>query len=195
MSHIYASGKLGTPAEIKEFSQKYLVTEALVKENVRHLADLKLKADKRQEEAKLKKKPRGKKQAAKSQQEFQQEEVNDDDEISNDEEDDDHDAIINTIDGEEEDEDGDPDKVVFVPRLKTVTRHGRIAGTWQRSFQQSHDSSDTSSDSDLDTDTPDTGETPQTNPPKPGRAPQNDRDKLTVVTRSGRRATSWKAKK
>ena len=46
----------------------------------------------------------------------------------------DYDAIINTIDGDDEDEDGDPNQIDIVPRLKTVTRHGRIAGTWQRRF-------------------------------------------------------------
>ena len=78
----------------------------------------------------------------------------------------DYDAIINTIDGDDEDEDGDPDQIEIVPRLKTVTRHGRIAGTWQRRFQLSHD---TSSDSDPDNDTPEPGPHKKnpTNQPQP----------------------------
>lgn len=66
--------------------------------------------------------------------------------------------ILYVYDGDDEDEDGDPDQIDIVPRLKTVTRHGRIAGTWQRRFQLSHD---TSSDSDPDSETP-TKRTPQT---------------------------------
>ena len=50
-----------------------------------------------------------------------------------------------------EDED---DFEIVVPRLKTVTRHGRIAGTWQRHFQIDSES-DSDSDNDNDKDEPD----------------------------------------
>ena len=88
-----------------------------------------------------------------------------------------------------EDEDGDPDHVEVIPRLKTVTRHGRIAGTWQTRFQLSNDDSDSDSESDSDTEEP-----PPIVCPNPTKAPKTNSDNI-VVTRSGRRATSWKGKK
>ena len=156
---------------MKAFGQD-LVTQALVKENLGNLLNWRDKRredqDKRKEEGKNKRKKRGKKQATKAQQTVQQEkeghedhenthddnEGDDDnedegDDDNEDEGDDDNDAMIYTIDGDGADEDGDPDQIEIVPRLKTVTRHGRIAGTLQRRF-----SDDTSSDSDPDNDTP-----------------------------------------
>ncbi len=52
---LFSQNKLSTSEEIAKFSKKFLVSEDLVKDYVRHLTDLKRKADKRKEETKKKK--------------------------------------------------------------------------------------------------------------------------------------------
>ena len=80
------------------------------------------------------------------------------------EDEDDH-VILNEIDGSDDDDYA----AIHIPKLKTVTQHGRVAGTWQRNFflasddgesnESEPDSNDerstgnSDSDSDSDTDT------------------------------------------
>ena len=52
------------------------------------------------------------------------------------------DLITNIIDGSDESDNEDENDISFVPPLRTLTRHGCIAGIWQRNFQPSADSSD-----------------------------------------------------
>ena len=51
-----------------------------------------------------------------------------------------NDVILNIVEGSDPDEEDELEHVI--PRLKTVTRHGRIAGTWQRHFKVDSDSGD-----------------------------------------------------
>ena len=83
---------------------------------------------------------------------MQDQEIDEETEQEEYENDDNNDVILNIIEGSDtEDED---DFEIVVPRLKTVTRHGRIAGTWQRHFQIDSES-DSDSDNDNDKDEPD----------------------------------------
>ena len=51
-----------------------------------------------------------------------------------------NDVILNIVEGSDPDEEDELEHVI--PHLKTVTRHGRIAGTWQRHFKVDSDSGD-----------------------------------------------------
>ena len=49
---LFSQGKLSSAEEIKTFSKEFLVAEVLVMAYIKHLEDLKLKAEKRQAESK-----------------------------------------------------------------------------------------------------------------------------------------------
>ena len=51
-----------------------------------------------------------------------------------------NDVILNIVEGSDPDEEDELEHVI--PCLETVTRHGRIAGTWQRHFKVDSDSGD-----------------------------------------------------
>ena len=51
-----------------------------------------------------------------------------------------NDVILNIVEGSDPDEEDELEHVI--PCLETVTRHGRIAGTWQRHFMVDSDSGD-----------------------------------------------------
>ena len=141
----------------------------LVKEHVRHLTDLKRNAEKRKQEnqrvqtaamietdeeeetvevevSRKKKRGRKRKWSQTVVVEDQEEEENSQEESSDDE----NDIILNIIQGSDDEEDGDTDQIGVIPRLKTVTRHGRVAGTWQRHFQPQSSEDTDSSDEDID---------------------------------------------
>ena len=44
------------------------------------------------------------------------------------------DGILNVIDGDETSDRDEESNLIFVPTVRTVTRHGHIAGTWKRHF-------------------------------------------------------------
>ena len=56
---------------------------------------------------------------------------------------DDNDLIMNLVEGSDV-SDSEEDHVTFVPQLRTVTRHGHLAGTWRRNFAVLDESSDES---------------------------------------------------
>ena len=160
---------IGSAEKIREFCSEFLVSEDLVKEHVRHLTDLKRNAEKRKQEnqrvqtaamietdedeetvevevSRKKKRGRKRKRSQTVVVEDQEEEENSQEESSDDE----NDIILNIIQGSDDEEDGDTDQIVVIPRLKTVTRHGRVAGTWQRHFQPQSSEDTDSSDEDID---------------------------------------------
>ena len=59
--------------------------------------------------------------------------------------DDDDDVILRIVEGDDESFDEACD---VIPTLRTVTRHGRLAGSWRRNFQLADDS-DSDADSDI----------------------------------------------
>ena len=62
----------------------------------------------------------------------------------------DEDVIMNVIDGSDDDE-SENEEVVYVPKLRTTTRGGRLAGTWQTCFSlDSEAESDEEANSDSD---------------------------------------------
>ena len=63
-----------------------------------------------------------------------------------------HQVILTVIQGSDEEDSDEEDDIVYVPQLRTVTRNGRIAGTWQRNFSlaDEHESEEDGSDCDSD---------------------------------------------
>ena len=57
-------------------------------------------------------------------------------------EEEDENVILNEIDGSDEDDYG----ATYIPKLKTVTMYGCVAGTWQRNFSLLNDSDTGESD-------------------------------------------------
>lgn len=105
----------------------------LVVDHLQHLADLKLKKDLRKKRSAVIQIP---------------EPTTDNDSISDSDEDthdDQTDVILNVIQGSDSESD-DNDHITVVPHLRTVTRHGRLAGTWRRNFALNIEDSDGESD-------------------------------------------------
>ena len=48
---------------------------------------------------------------------------------------------MNLVEGSDVSDEEDGDQLTFVPPLRTITRHGRLAGTWRRNFAMSGDES------------------------------------------------------
>ena len=117
-------------------------------------------------------------------------------------EDEDRDVITQMIDGEDGEVDSDDEDTIFVPSLRTLTRSGRLAGSWKkkhfaieedlREDENSSDESDISeSDQEEDhqsdeisqeSDTPDEGATLE-ELPEPAAAPEATRSLYSGRTR------------
>ena len=142
--------KSNDPEKVKNFSKKYLVKPSLVSEYLNHLEGLSFKKDKRKQETQAKKN-----QNSNSNIDEDDTGMDHDSEenvsVSNDEsldeyDNDDEDVIMNFMDESENEE------VVYVPKLRTTTRGGRLAGTWQTCFSldsEAESDEEANSDSDL----------------------------------------------
>ena len=113
---------------ILKFGKKYLVDTQLVINYLNHLAHLKLNKSLR-------------KKVKDSTVDNITDEDEDDHAMT---ESDDNDLIMNLVEGSDDSDSEEDDHVTFVPQLRTVTRHGRLAGTWKRNFAVFEESSDES---------------------------------------------------
>ena len=83
------------------------------------------------------------------------------------------DIIMNVIDGSDDDE-SENEEVVYVPKLRTLTRGGRLAGTWQTCFSLDNEAeSDEEANSNCDMSDSDSVENDE---------PDNDSDSVKAVT-------------
>ena len=92
--------------------------------------------------------------------------------------------ILNIIEGSDSEEEDEYDLVV--PRLKTVTRHGRIAGTWQRHFKIDYDSNDdvdNNEDNDSDKSKTESESEPE---PEPSPKPPATRSRTRIIKQPSR---------
>lgn len=98
------------------------------------------------------------------------------------------DVVMNVIDGSDEDEnESDNNDVVFVPALHTITRHGRVAGTWTRNFEaQLSETEDEDEDENSSEDENDAGRNSKND------KREMEKNKCTFTTRSGRKAGTWR---
>jgi hypothetical protein len=107
---------------------------------------------------------------------------------------DENDVVLNVVEGSDI-SDSQDDEITFVPPLRTVTRHGRMAGTWQRNFEvhKLTESSDEPSSSDEQSE-PESSE--NESPEVESIADQESQSNIAPlgahVTRSGRKAGTWK---
>ena len=90
----------------------------------------------------------------------------------------------------------DEKDVTFVPNFRTITRHGRLAGTWRRTFNMSkapNDSNSTSETDDTDGDivTESDGDTET----ESDNSEREDASVFVTVTKSGRKAGTWQSYK
>ena len=147
---------------IVKFSNDYLVQIQLVKDYVSHMEDLKLKREKRSAERKLQKQ-RQEREADDYEDDY------DDEHTGQQDEDEDRDVITQIIDGG--DVDSDDEDTIYVPNLRTLTRSGRLAGSWRKHFaleeddlredenssesDEENDKSEEENQSDEESDTPD----------------------------------------
>ena len=140
--------KSNDPEKVKNFSEKYLVKPSLVSEYLNHLQDLSFKKDKRKQETQAKKNQNSN---SNIEDDTGMDPVSVSDDESLDEYDnDDEDVIMNVIDGSDDDE-SENEEVVYVPKLRTLTRGGRLAGTWQTCFSLDNEAeSDEEANSDSD---------------------------------------------
>ena len=179
-----------------KFCKKYLVKKELVISYLNHLAYLKLKKNLRK---------KGKESVASATEDLSDPDSNEEDEDDQamGESIDDNDLIMNLVEGSDASDSEEDDKLTFVPPLRTITRHGRLAGTWQRNFQIVGDNS-----SDESTEEKDNRYTK--NKQKPGENLEDEEDEVekesdienenenelndeTIhITRSGRKAGTWR---
>ena len=150
---LFEDKKLSTsnPEQMKTFSEKFLVKPSVVSEYLNHLEDLIFKKEKRKEASQAKKNAAS--NLTHPENEEQEEENNHENFTDSDNEmtltNDDEDRIMNIIDGSDNEE-ADDEEVVIVPKLRTLTRGGRLAGTWQTCFSLDEES-DTDEESDDET--------------------------------------------
>jgi hypothetical protein len=169
--------------EVAAFAKNFLVKKELVLDHLHHKQELKMKKDMR-----MKKNTRGK-------------EVTDEEPVTSDidseretdSEAEESDVVMNMIGGSDE------DNVTVVPHLHTVTRHGRIAGTWMKALQcdtidsksddtGSDDTENDSSEYDSDTEVVKSDDDMDVT-----NSEISTRNKCVHVTRSGRRAGIWRS--
>ena len=130
---------------IAAFADKFLVKKELVVAHLQHLNELKMKKEMRQaKRSKKKSKPAAQRTSDNDEEEEKEEtdsesksESESSSESEANESDDEEDNVVLNVVGDDED-------ITFVPRIRTVTRHGRLAGTWRRALQDS--SADSSSE-------------------------------------------------
>ena len=169
--------KLGDISGVQEFCKQFLVSEKLVTNYLEHLTELKLKKT-------LRKQKKQKPEERNTNQDEDLDRQTDSDEEEN--------VIINEIDGSDTDSDSDTEDLpVYVPPMRTVTRHGRLAGTWQRNFGDGDNVKSDSDNSDGDSSSEDNDESNDID----SSVNNESNDPSCVRTRSGRKAGSWRSYK
>lgn len=155
---------------IDSFCDKYLVGRDVLLKYITHVNSLKHKASLRKAE----------RQQSKAKVTVAATDSVDTDSDTEDEEnvDSDNDVILNAVDGSETEDDDDDDDINFVPAIHTVTRHGRLAGTWKRVFHIEDPEPDPESDS--------------SSSDNECHAEKETEPSHRYVTRSGRKAGTWK---
>ena len=94
------------------------------------------------------------------------------------------DGILNVIDGDETSDRDEESNLIFVPTVRTVTRNGRIAGTWKRHFVMDETSDDEEEEEEGNSSTESEGSSEDED--------DSGHEEHTTVTRSGSRAGTWR---
>ena len=195
-------------SKVKEFAKKFLVKEHLVKDFLSHKATLKVGKEMRSRERQRKKQEKAS-GTNPDESESDNQSDSDTESTSADESDTENDVLLNVIDDSDSE---DESTVTFVPTFKTVTRHGRVAGTWRSFMNQSQESAHESQDqgsSESDSDVSDQEGSTHDSDSENSESQVSDSDESTTeesetetamvpvvahgvtVTRSGRRAGTW----
>lgn len=174
----------GSPDLVSAFAKEYLVEESLVNDFLVHKKTLKSRKDSRL------------RQKGKDKESISVDPVtvdSDNDTNANEDEFHDDDVILNFV-GESENEDDDtPGEVTFVPSLQSVTKHGNVTGNWHDIVQPVSDSSSSCSSSDDDhISSSESTDEDITHTIKPIASCAGETGKNIYVTRTGRKASTWK---
>lgn len=198
LDKLFHNGKINLKETeaIDTFCKEFLASKETVLEHIHHRASLQLGKDTRKRD-----KQRGKDRGGEIinadviedeenvQDVLEESESSDDNEDVIESSDDNEDVVMSVLDGESDVD----EEVTFVPSLKTVTRHGRIAGSWCK-FMKDSESSDSSERSESSDDEDEDEVSDDIESSDSDNTEQVENVKTIVRTRSGRKVTTWQQK-
>ena len=190
--------------EVKEFSKNFLVKEQLVTDRLAHITTLKVGREVRSRERKSKKSDLVPDTTVIENDDESASDNDSETAVSSESDSETEDTVMNVV----EDSDSEDEAITVVPAFKTVTRHGRIAGTWRRFMNETSpepennesnsvsDDHDNTSESESEKSTSESDNEVTNSDVQPSSDSEENEmctteDNTFTITRSGRRAGRW----